>query len=159
MDIGIVLIAIITLLICVLPFIIMIRNKRKKAKEFTETIFRAAAKSGSKIDQFDRWNNTIIGVDNLNRKLFFYRKLSDKEILKEADLSDFEMCDIIKTQRNAKDYNGIQRLELRLISRDKDKPNTQLEFYNAEHDNLTIMDELLLLEKWLSIVNVIIAKN
>jgi hypothetical protein len=161
MDIATILIGVMVLLICVVPFIIMRKNKKKKAIESKEVISQLAAKSNSNVDEYDRWNKTIIGIDHLNRKLFFIRKIKDKEIQHEIDLSGVQMARVINSHRGAIDgnYIVIQKLQLGLISKDKDKPETLLEFYNADYDSLTIMEELQLAEKWAKIVKSNIEKK
>jgi hypothetical protein len=149
------------LIICVLPFVITHNNKKKREKEIKEVISRLAAKSNSKVDEYDWFNKTIIGIDNLNRKLFFIKKIEDKELQYAIDLSDIQIGRVINSHRSVinGNYNVIQKLQLGLISKNKDKHETLLEFYNADYDSLTIMEELQLVEKWSKIVNSIIDKK
>jgi hypothetical protein len=162
MDIAtILLIGTTVLIICVLPFLITHNKKKKKEKEIKEVISRLAAKSNSKVDEYDWWNKTIIGIDNLNRKLLFIKKIEDKELQYAIDLSDIHMGRVINSHRSVinGNYNVIQKLQLGLISKNKDKPETLLEFYNADYDSLTIREELQLVEKWSKIVNSIVGKK
>jgi hypothetical protein len=159
MDIGIILLGTIIILACVLPLVFIMKNRSKKEKEFRDVIFDMAAKSNSNIDQYDRWNNTIIGIDNSNRKLFFYRKAGGKVIQHEIDLAEIEMSSVINTQHHSKNTNNsvTQKLELALIAKGSNTNKLFLEFYNADFDSLTIMDELQLVEKWSRNVNSIIS--
>ena len=162
MDIAtILLIGTTVLIICVLPFLIRHNKKKKKEKEIKEVISRLAAKSNSGVDEYDWWNKTIIGIDNSNRKLFFIKKIHDKELQSAIDLSNIQMGRVINSHRSVinGNYNVIQKLQLGLISKNKDKPETLLEFYNADYDSLTIMEELQLVEKWSKIVNSIVGKK
>jgi len=155
MDIVTILIGLVVSVICVVPFIIIRKNKRKRETESKELISRLAAKSNSKVDAYDRWNKAIVGIDSLNRKLFFIKKIKDMEIQHAIDLSGIQMARVINSQRSAinGNYTVIQKLQLGLLSKDKDKSETLLEFYNADYDSLTIMEELRLVEKWSKIVN------
>lgn len=139
----------------------MFNNKKKREKEIKEKVSGLAAKSNSKVDEYDRWNKTIIGIDKLSQKLFFIKKIKDKEIQCEIALSGIQMARVINSQRSALNgnYSVVQKLHLGLISKEKDKPETLLEFYNADYDSLTIMEELQLVEKWSKIVNSNISKK
>jgi hypothetical protein len=161
MDIATILLGTIIILACVLPLVFIIKNRSKKEKEFRDVIFDMAAKSNSNIDLYDRWNNTIIGIDNSNGKLFFYKKVGAKAIHHEIDLAEIEMSSIVNTQHQTKSVNDsvTQRLELALISKGSNMNKLSLEFYNADYDSLTIMDELQLVEKWSRNVNSIISKG
>lgn len=154
MDITTILLTVIILILCALPLVIMLKNKSKKEKSFKEAISALAAKSNNKIERYDRWNNNIIGIDQLNHKLFFISKKHDKEVHKVIDLSDIAQSSLVKTHHNVRNENAsvIKKLELYLILKDKSKPDVVLEFYNAEHDSLTIREEFQLAEKWSAIV-------
>lgn len=159
MDIVTILLGTIIILACVLPLVFMIKNRNKKEKEFRDVIFDMAAKSNANIDLYDQWNNTIIGIDNANRKLFFYRKAGGKVIQHGIDLAEIETSSVVNTQHHTKstNYSVTQKLELALISRSSNMKKLFLEFYNADYDSLTIMDELQLVEKWSRNVNSIIS--
>lgn len=155
MNTGLVVTGVLIVLLCVLFFIIVRKNKQKKEREFKALISSLAGESNCKIDVYDRWNNTMIGMDNLNRKLFFLRNAGDKAIRMMVDLSDIQMGSVVNSRWNNKgeSYNATQKIELGLTSKERGKPQTLLEFYNAEYDSLTIMDELLLAEKWSKLIN------
>jgi hypothetical protein len=40
-----------------------------------------------------------------------------------------------------------------LVNPDKNKPDTKVEFYNADYDRLTLTGEVQLSEKWCKILN------
>ena len=158
MDITTIVVSTLAILACIIPLILVVKNKGKKEKEFKSVIFGMAAKSNAHIDLYDRWNNTIIGMDNSNRKLFFFRKAGGNEVQHAVDLNDIETSSIVNTQHHVKkdNYNVTQRLELALVSKDRGK-RILLEFYNADYDSLTIVDELQLAEKWSRNVNAIVS--
>ncbi len=70
------------------------------------------------------------------------------------DLTAIQQAGLIKTHHNGGSENsgGINKVDLYLVPKDKAKSNIELEFYNAEHDSLTIRDELQLAEKWSTIL-------
>lgn len=152
---------IILLLLCVLPFIIIRKNRQKRDKKFKDTIYSFAEESNCKIDVYDGWRNTIIGLDNHNRKLFFLRKMGDKHVRIVVDLLNIQGCSVLNTRWNTKgEGNGMtQKLELAFSTRDKNKPVIPLEFFNADYDSLTMMDELLFAEKWSGLINAMLSKK
>lgn len=160
MNTGLVVTGVIIVLLCVLFFIIVRKNRQKKEKEFKALISSLAGESNCKIDVYDRWNNTMIGMDNMSRKLFFLRNAGGKAIRIMIDLSDIHMSNVVNSRWNNKgeSYNATQKIELALISKEKGKPQILLELYNADYDNLTVMDELLLAEKWSNLINSTIQK-
>lgn len=134
------------------------RNKVKREKELKETISKLAGDSTS-IDKFDRWNKKAIAINILTHKLFFISEKSD-DGNKVIDLSLIQQVNLIKTHHNgtSESSGGIKKVDLYLVPKEKGKPNIELEFYNAEHDSLTIRDELQLAEKWSAILESTISK-
>jgi preprotein translocase subunit YajC len=161
MDTGFAVMGIILLLLCVLPFIIIRKNRKKRDKKYKETISSLAGESNNQIDLYDGWKSTIIGLDSLNRKLFFLRKVGDKDVHIVVDLADIHGSKVLNTRWSLKgESNGMtQKLELGLTPREKSKPIIRLEFFNADCDGLTMMDELLIAEKWSALINSTISKN
>ena len=161
MDTGFAVMGIILLLLCVLPFIIIRKNRQKRDKKYKETISSLARESNNQIDLYDGWKSTIIGLDSLNRKLFFLRKVGDKDVHIVVDLADIHGSKVLNTRWSLKgESNGMtQKLELGLTPREKSKPIIRLEFFNADCDGLTMMDELLIAEKWSALINSTISKN
>jgi hypothetical protein len=161
MDTGFAVMGITLLLLCVMPFIIIRKNRQKRDKKYKGTISSLAEESNNEIDLYDGWRSTIIGLDRFNRKLFFLRKAGDKDIRVVVDLSDIQFSKVLNTRWSARheSQSMTQKLELALTRVDRNKPPIHLEFYNADYDSLTLMDELLLAEKWSALINSIISKN
>ena len=51
-----ILFAVVIIILCAFPFVIMSRNKSSKEKDFKDSLQNLAANNQSKIDAFDRWN-------------------------------------------------------------------------------------------------------
>ena len=148
---------VIVLILCALPIIIAKGSKAKKEKELRETISKLAGNTTAQIDQFDRWNNKAVAIDNNTNRLFFISGNGDAHRL--IDLSDIQQASLIKTHHNGGGASSvIKKVELFLVPKERGKPNIELEFYDADHDSLTIRDELQLAEKWSSILESAIAR-
>lgn len=147
------------ILLCALLIGIAVRNKSKKEKRFKEKISKIAGE-GASFEKFDRWGNKAVAIDNFNQKLYFFLDGIDQRH-KVIDLSDIRQVSVIKTHHNGGSQGSgiIKKVELYLLSKDKAKPNIELEFYNSEHDSLTIREELQLAEKWSGILESSISKS
>jgi len=158
METTTILLTVAIILLCALLIALALRNKSKKEKKFKERILNIAG-TGAKLEQFDGWGNKAIAIDNLNHKLYFFSNRIDYGH-KVIDLSDIQKVSLVKTHHNGvlKDSGVIKNVELYLLSKDKAKPNIELEFYNSEHDSLTIREELQLAEKWSTILESSISK-
>jgi hypothetical protein len=160
MDTTTILITVVVLILCALPIVLMQRNKTKKENAFKEKMVNLGGNGNTKIHQLDRWNNKGIGIDNDNHKLFFLFSKQDTDVQKVINLSEIRQCSLVKSHHtgNNESSTGIKKLELHLLSKEKSKPNVVLEFYDADHDSLTIREELQLAEKWSSIIESGISK-
>lgn len=156
MDTITILLTVTVLILCAVPIVIAQRNKAKKEKEIKER-FSKLAGNNSSIDKFDRWNKKALAIDNLNTKLFFISE-KDEGAPKVIDLSAMQQASVIKSHHNGGENSGIKKVELYLVPKEKGQPNIELEFYDAEHDSLTIRDELQLAEKWSAILESAISK-
>ena len=157
--------SIIFIVVIVLVLVVLIGmgnfNKKKKEKKMLEALLVAAEKNNSRISEFDLWNNSRIGIDKATRKLFFIRTTETEEVAKVVDLPEILKGKAVNTSK-AFSYKGssqavVERIELVLTNRDKNKPDVILEFYNSRSDNPILRNEILLAEKWAGIVNVLIA--
>jgi hypothetical protein len=157
MDTTTTLLTLFVLTLCALPIVIAKRSKAKKERELKETILKLAGNSNTQIDQFDRWNNKAVAIDNLNNKVFFISGKANAHRL--IDLSTIQQASLIKTHHNGgAESSAIKKVDLYLLPKERGKPNIELEFYDADHDSLTIRDELQLAEKWSKILESAILK-
>lgn len=161
MDLESSIFILVMVLACVIPIMIINKKKGKKEKQFLQTLFHLAEKSNCKIEDYDRWSDTAIGIDKEAHKIFFVRKTSENELSKEVDLSEMQKCRFVNTHRivSMKDSNHkvIEKLELVFTLRDSRKSEINLEFYNASYDSLSLRGEIQLAEKWEKVANLEIA--
>ena len=157
MDLESSIILLIMLLLCVIPIMIINKIKRTKERQFLQMLFDLAAKSSCKISDYDKWDQTAIGIDSVAHKLFFIRKTSETETTKEVILTEMKKCRFIDTNRvvnNGTSSRKItEKLELAFTEWDHQKPEQILELYNANYDSLELRDEIKLAGKWLAIAN------
>ena len=157
MDIESSIILLIMFALCAIPIVIINKKKKLKEKLLLQTLFDLAAKSNCKITTYDKWSETVIGIDKPAHKLFFVRKTTEEVITREIILSEIQKCRFINTNRvvngNRISQKVIDKLELVFTFYDSKKSDLILEFYNAVYDSLFLRDEIPLAEKWSEIVN------
>lgn len=159
MDLGVTLTGVIIVLLCIIPFVVMSQNSKRKKQQKLQDLFDFAAKNEGNITQHDLWHKSSIGLDETNNTIFFIRTLQDKAITQVVKLEDMQKCQLINTGRTLNDQdNGqvkvIDKLELAFTPRDKQQAAIVLEFFKVDSDSLTLTGELQLAEKWTNLANV-----
>jgi len=163
MKSGVLIMIVMVLLIFVVPSVWMYLSRKKDEKQLKKKLFNFAETSNCTISESDFWKNSGIGIDKSFHKLFYIRTTNSEENKKEIDLTKIYKCRVLNASRSMNTKNGnyitIDKLELIFTYRDKNKPETGLEFYNTTHDSLTLAGEVQLIEKWSQIVNADLAIN
>jgi hypothetical protein len=143
---------------------LIIRNKRKKEKQFLQPLNRLAEMDNCKISQYEIWNNSIIGIDDLTNQVFVIKNIFDNETFQSIKLTEILKCrvnEVVRTITLASRTPGIKgnvikafdKVELLFINHDKNKPDLIAEFYNKETGNLDLTGELQVAQKWCKISN------
>ncbi len=157
MDLGTAIIALIVILACIIPFIIATRKNRMEKKQFLKTLNVLAEKNGANISQRDVWSTLAIGLDGNSNLVFFIRKIKDRETVEHVNLSQIQKCRVINLPRTINNVNGefkmVDIIQLAFSYRDKNQPETVLEFYNYQHDGPTLSGQIHLAEKWCKVIN------
>ena len=154
MDLGSTITAVVIVLICVLPSILMSRKNKKKKQQFLEALSDFARKSNSKISRHDIWHSAAIGIDQESAIIFFSKKTNGSALLQQVSLNDIRDCRLINTGTvNGEHYTAIDKLELAFNYHDKSREQTVFEFYAADATVSNLSGELELANNWLKIVN------
>lgn len=157
MDLGTTIVGIVIILICIIPFALMSINNRKKEKKLLQGLTEIAESNNCKISRYELWNSSTIGIDDTSLMIFYTRKSKDIETSQQINLAETQKCKLVNSSRTVSNKEGnfkvVEKLELAFSFQDKSKSEVALEFYNADHDSLTLMGELQLVEKWCKIFN------
>ena len=140
-------IGIILLIICVLPFILFSVNNTKKRKKRIQNLIKKAKESNATIQEKDDWNQSIIGIDKVNKLLFFSKKSEEFDKFISINISELLKCRIERTENN---YKVLEKLELELTF--ASKPTVVLEFFNKDETRL-IVNEIEIIQKWHALLN------
>jgi len=133
-----------------IPIYLYTRNKKKKENMALEQFVATGLKYGIEITELDSWQNSIIGIDSLKKKILFLRTVNDYEDETLVDLNQVKKCELIKVERNLEDGNStVARINL-VFHLGNNKPDYSLEFYNSEN-TMMIVSELQMAEKWCNI--------
>jgi len=145
--------------ISIVVFLLLIRFKNKKTvNKKVAPLLLFANENNTEILKYDICDKTLIGIDNKeSNNLFFIRNISGNNTRSIIPLSDVYECKVYKAERKYMSSIIIDRLGLSLFC--KNKSVIKLEFYNSEHDRLTINGELQLANKWEEIINNGLNKN
>lgn len=156
MELGSVIVAAVAIAICILPFVMLNKSKKKREQELWQALSNFAAQNNCKISQHEIFGNFAIGIDESQNAVFYFRKFNNVESLQMVKLSEIKDCKVNNINRTFKNKDGIQRvidrLELSFTPSDKDKPGVILEFFNADLC-MQLYGELLSIKKWSQLIN------
>lgn len=156
MDTTSAIIGIIVLSLCILPFLVLSKNSRKKTKQTIGVLRIMATEHGTTIENFEIDNTFIIGMNPEQDKLFFFKKTATENYKKVIDLNKFQACSLLKETRTIGEKNNyytiIERLALTFNPTPTDKSENELEFYNS-NKTIQLSGEFQAIEKWSKIIN------
>lgn len=145
------------ILLCIILIVLINRNKRKREQYFLLPLYGLAEKENCKVSRYDIWNNSIIGIDETTNFIFAIKKINGSETAQIINLAQMLRCRVVEISRTSGPKEGnikvFDRIDLAFTHVDKNKPESMVEFYNANADRLTLTGELQKAEKWCKIAN------
>lgn len=157
MDTGTIIITSILILSCILPFIMMNTQRRKKDKQLLQALQKLATNNQTTISHFDLMSKAAIGIDVNKSQLFFYKNVNEHITTIDMILDNVKQCRLVKTQRkNASQtltHSDIDKIELVFQMYDQQLEPIHIELYNVATDGFNINHELQIAQKWLSIIH------
>lgn len=156
MDLGSAIFGAISIMLCVLPFVIMNRKKKKKEKRIFRFLSEIAVQKNCQIDQYEVFGQLAIGIDEKRKFAFFYKQTKNGAEEHSVDLGDVQRCKVIKTTRTVRNKEAnhyiIDRLELSFVPSARNEPEIKWEFFNSDI-SIRVSGELQLIEKWSLLIN------
>lgn len=159
MDTTTIIIGIIVIALCTLPFVFMARKQKKEKIMMISTFNEMAQKENCKITSYKLFGDSVIGIDKTAKFAFFFKKNSDndKEIRQAINLRDIKKCRVVKSIRSVGEKNKVlvvDKVELSLLPKDRNKPEVLFEFFNADNSNsIQLNGELQFASEWEEIIN------
>ena len=156
MDSGTLIMGAVLIAICVLPFVIVGRNRKKKKKQILQLLTNIAKKYNAQISRYDFCAGFAIGLDETKNAVVLYKQGQDGVTENYVNLSEIQKSRAVTTHRTVGDkdrnFNVIDRLDLVLVPIAKQKEDIKLPFFDAE-DSLQMSSEMPLAEKWSDLIN------
>ena len=156
MDLGVSIVGAILIAICVVPFIIMSQNRKKKERKTLQLLTNISNQQNCIISQYEICGDFIIGIDETKYFVFFFKQFKGKVVEQYLNLAEIQSCKVKNTVRNVSikndSYTVIDKIELNFIMIDKSKKDISMEFYNTDN-SLQLVGELQAVEKWAKIIN------
>ena len=156
MDTGTIIITSILLLSCILPFIMMGKQRMKKEKQLLQALQKIATNNHETINTYDLMGKAAIGINNKNSQLYFYKKVNEQIIETVVMLDTVKKCQLVKTERKnasqAITQSDIDKIELVFQFHDQQTESNHIVFYDVATDGFNINRELQLATKWLDII-------
>lgn len=156
MDSGTLIVGVIISAACILPFVLMVRSRKKKEKQLLLLLTGIANNHNCKISLHELFVEFAIGLDEKANQLFFFRKTSENETSQHINLAEVKSCKVINTghsiSNNDENNKTIDKLELQFSFLDKKNLDEFLVFYNSD-ENTQLSGEIITIEKWAKILN------
>jgi dipeptide/tripeptide permease len=153
MSSNTIIIGLFLLILCILPVAVIDRNRKKKKKIFQQSLTDLAKKTNCNISEYEILNETAIGIDKENHRLFFIRCTTGHEVQQTINLTEIKKCRMAETGRTVESVRVTEKLELAFTPFAPGQQETSLNVYDVDIDNLTLSGEFQFTEKWVQLVN------
>jgi len=156
MDIGNVIVGTILIVTCIAPFIWLHRVKKRAEKQLLNALTNLAAEHKGVISRYETCRDMVIGLDEQNNRVFFYKKSPSEEVAQHIELAGIKTCKVVNTSRTLKDKdnvrNVLEKLELSFVPAAENNPAIVLELYDM-YKNVQPLGELEFAEQWAKWMN------
>lgn len=155
MDLGNTIIGAILIAICIVPIILMSRNRKKSEKKTLQSLINIANQQNCIVSKHEICGDFVIGIDETKNFVFFFKQKKEDPISQFIDLSEIQICQPVKSTRTIKSKDGneniTEKVKLSFIPINKGKAETRFELYDEENTQLS--GELQLVDKWSKQIN------
>lgn len=123
--------------------------------------FKALAREkGIEIREYEFWRDSVIGIDSVKKMVLYQRKNDAENVVKVIRLEDVSRCEQVTISTSPESavkgaQKVIQRLDLKLVFKAKNRPEEFLNFYDADKV-LQLDDDIARMSTWHSAISKII---
>jgi hypothetical protein len=121
-----------------------------------QSLNEIAKQQDCKISQHGFCGDFVLGIDEIRNFVFFFKHRKEASSSQFVDLSEVQICQVVKKTKNVKNDIGnlsyIDRVELAFTFISKNKPETRFELYDREI-NMQLSGELQFVDKWANQIN------
>jgi hypothetical protein len=156
MDWGTALIGLLSILICIAPFVILYYKRLKNENKMLQSLNAIAQLHKCKISEHEFCGDFVLGIDENKKFVYFFKQKREEAISLFVDLSEIQTCQFSKKTRNIKNNAEnlviTEQIELCFLTKEKSKSQTSFELYNDEI-NMQLSGELPFADKWSNKIN------
>lgn len=136
----------------VLPFVILSIRKRNKENQSIKEFIQTGFKYGLELSETEHWNNRLLGIDPIKRKILFRQTEAEEFTETVIDLNEVKSCTLLVTNLQSVGANQVpDKIEI-AFKQKNNKPLENLQIFDSETDSV-VYAELEIAEKWTKIIN------
>ncbi|MCB0380143.1 MAG: hypothetical protein KDD24_02725 [Flavobacteriales bacterium] len=155
MDLQSIIIGVITIALCFLPYVYFTKKNKKRDQQFFQLLLDKANQLNCNLTTHEVTGNIIIGLDDEKKELFFLKRTRNYERLQHLNLNEMKKVKLNNVSRmvgpKESKQKVIDKLQLIFTPIDTTKRDIIFEFYNSD-ETLVMNGELQLIEKWSKIL-------
>lgn len=162
MDLVTIFIAIISLLICSLPFWFVFRNRKKNEKKIISEFSLMANGKPFILSKFEMLPDLAFGMDTSSKILYFKKTTRGESHKNVIDLSQFASCELLQTNRPVGSHGNTHMIpdliSFRFVPKDKQHEQVKLLIYKSEESG-PLTGELQMAKEWIGVINAQLTSN
>lgn len=156
MEIGNIIIGVVLTSVCIIPFVLIKQNRKRKEKKLLKIIHDMAAEQQCHIDHHEVLGEMAIGMDSVKRFVFFFKANDNTLQTHFINLAEIRTCRAGNASKavSSKDshFSVIDKVQLIFTPVVKSKPEVAWNLYDAE-ESTQLFGELEMVEKWVALIN------
>lgn len=158
MDTSSIIIGVITLIICAIPFVRVSRGNKKRRNKNLKSLKDWTIENNLKLDKIESHSDFILGLDS-NEKTFVFFKESNENSIEKIPLSNVTQVNLVKETTVSNDAKGlnsrIAKVSLEFSLKLSSSSSVQVELFDLEK-NHQLSGEIQLGQEWAKHINSIL---
>jgi hypothetical protein len=161
MELGMIATAAVLTSIVVVPFIFMITSSKKHKNQLKNGLKQLAATQNASLKISTMYLNFAIGIDEITRQIYFFKKIDNSEICKVIDLNQVSTCGISNQSKSIKIEKRTQEIIEKVALLFEFKDATAPEYFKLFDDNksLQLNGALAIFQEWKTTVTALLANE
>ncbi len=128
-------------------------KNRKIEKELTNQLILFVDKNKGTLTKKEVLTNLAIGLDEKKEALFLVKKTIKDMVYQSVNLAEIKNSSVIKNRKSDSRSTIIETIELAFFNFDSNKPEVYLGLYAISENNLNVVHEFELANKWSALIN------
>jgi hypothetical protein len=156
MDTSTIIIALISIAVMSLPFVLSVYNQKKVEKQFIQHARTLAKEFNNTIDRYDVFLNGIIALDENAQILYFVHKENGEQRTTRIPLTEHNKCEVAVTELKSNAKNTvIETVGIKFPPKTTAQGTVEIKLYDGR-TGLTLSNELQLAKNWTGLLNELI---